>query len=209
VGRTRAWGLRGIVACAAVIALHAGLVLTLVVALRTSTNPATDFVGTLIFLSSSAPALPLSAPPRPRTQTKSSPLAALERPASPPPRASLEPDQGPSIDWGEEAQRAAAAVTSPRSRRELDRASGARSAQAVPQRAAPKHVYGEQYRPGDGSTMVWISDRCFIISELAPLGGPDVIARSIPTRTVCQDDSAPAGELFKDLAAYKKYHPQW
>jgi hypothetical protein len=38
--------------------------------------------------------------------------------------------------------------------------------------------------------MVWISDRCFIICELPPLGMPAVLARSIPTRTVYLADSS-------------------
>jgi hypothetical protein len=32
--------------------------------------------------------------------------------------------------------------------------------------------------------------------------------RSIPARTVCERDPEPRGDLFKDLPAYKKYHPQ-
>jgi hypothetical protein len=40
--------------------------------------------------------------------------------------------------------------------------------------------------------MVWISDRCFIICELPPLGMAAALARSIPTRTVCVGDSGPA-----------------
>jgi len=56
---------------------------------------------------------------------------------------------------------------------------------------------------------VWVSDRCYIVAEPAPLGTPDVIARSRVTRTVCTTPHGPwEGELFKDLPAYKKYHPQ-
>jgi hypothetical protein len=37
---------------------------------------------------------------------------------------------------------------------------------------------------------------------------PDVLARSIPTRTACEGDSGFGSELLKDLPAYRKYHPQ-
>lgn len=56
--------------------------------------------------------------------------------------------------------------------------------------------------------MVWVSDRCFIASDPAPLGQPDILARAAASRTVCKGDpgwSRP--DLFKDLPAYQKYHP--
>jgi hypothetical protein len=37
---------------------------------------------------------------------------------------------------------------------------------------------------------------------------PDVLARSIPTRTGCEGDAGFGRDLFKDLPAYRKYHPR-
>jgi hypothetical protein len=39
-----------------------------------------------------------------------------------------------------------------------------------------------------------------------PMGLPQVLARSIPTSTVCQGDTESRDDLFKDLPAYEKYH---
>jgi hypothetical protein len=113
-----------------------------------------------------------------------------------------------AIDWVAEARRAAAAaaVTGARRVREFGR-NPADSGHA-PLRSLPAHEAGEQYRTEDGAWIVWVSDRCYIVSEVPPLGLPQVLARSIPTRTVCQGDSEPRGDLFKDLPAYQKYHPQ-
>jgi hypothetical protein len=44
------------------------------------------------------------------------------------------------------------------------------------------------------------------VSGVPPIGLADVLARSMPTTTVCQDNSPPPRELFKDLPAYLKYH---
>jgi hypothetical protein len=40
------------------------------------------------------------------------------------------------------------------------------------------------------------------------LGMPDILARSMLSKTFCPSDSGPArGDLFEALPAYKKYHP--
>jgi hypothetical protein len=108
-----------------------------------------------------------------------------------------------STDWDSEAKRAAGAVTTESTIRQFGRNpaipfDGLKSNPDLP------HEAGDQYRVGD-EWIVWVSPHCYIVSSPPPLGMPDVLARSIPTRTVCQDDSKPAGEQFKDLPAYKKY----
>lgn len=74
--------------------------------------------------------------------------------------------------------------------------------------SAAAHEPGEQYRLETGERVVWISLRCYIVSGVPPIGLPDVLARSIPTRTVYQDAARSPGQLFKDLAAYKTYGPR-
>lgn len=67
------------------------------------------------------------------------------------------------------------------------------------------HYAGEEYTDSTGSHLVWISDSCYIISD-PPLPG---IPRGLNfSRTNCVDYAKPPGELFKDLPAYKKYHPE-
>ena len=113
-----------------------------------------------------------------------------------------------SIDWSAEARRAAAAVTSAPHVREFGETPKAGRLWEPPLHPAPAHQAGEQYRSEDGEWIVWVSDRCYIVSGVPPLGLPDILARSIPTRTVCQGGFGPQSDLFKDLPAYKKYHPQ-
>jgi hypothetical protein len=112
-----------------------------------------------------------------------------------------------TIDWAAEARRAAPGVTAPQKFREFGRIADAGSRQG-PRRSAPPHEAGEQYRDEFGEWIVWVSDRCYLVSDTPTLGMPQVLARSLPSRTVCQADSGPRSDLFKDLPAYRKYHPQ-
>jgi hypothetical protein len=207
VGGPKTRGLRRGIAFAAVVALHAGLVITLTAAFRASTSPpsSTEFVGALIFLT--APLPPVASSNRPRLQgaDKTSRVAPVEPPTPLPAVISFPLGADMAIDWVAEARRAAAAVTGARKVREFGR--NPADSGPAPLRS-PAHQAGEQYRTEDGAWIVWVSDRCYIVSEVPPLGLPQVLARSIPTRTVCPGDSEPRGDLFKDLPAYKKYHPQ-
>ena len=126
----------------------------------------------------------------------------------PPPRMSVEGSPGPPIDWSAEAERATSGSISPPSMRSFGEIPSAPEwLRSVP--SSERHHAGEQYRLGMGESVVWVSDRCFIVFEPPPLGMPDVFARSLGTRTSCQEPPGPReGELFKDLPAYKKYHPQ-
>jgi hypothetical protein len=69
------------------------------------------------------------------------------------------------------------------------------------------HGYGEQYTLSTGELVVWVSDRCFIVSEPALAGTPNAFAHSALTHTQCERDPGPRGDLFKQLPAYDKYHP--
>jgi hypothetical protein len=208
VGGPKTRGLRRGFAFAAAVGLHAGLVITLTAAFRTSTSPSssTEFVGALIFLSAPLPPVASSNRRRPQVANKTSRVAPVEPPTPLPAVISFPIGADTAIDWVAEARRAAAAVTGARKVREFGR-NPADSGHA-PLRSSPAHEAGEQYRTADGGWIVWVSDRCYIVSEVPPLGLPQVLARSIPTRTVCQRDSEPRSDLFKDLPAYEKYHPQ-
>jgi hypothetical protein len=135
---------------------------------------------------------------------ETAPLAPVEPPTPPPPQLDFPTDADTSIDWNAEARRAAAAVTAAPSVREFGRTPKGGFAEG-PKNSAPR-MAGEQYREG-GDWIVWVSDRCYIVSAVPPVGLPDVLARSIPTRTVCKGNSGPRSDLFKDLPAYRKYHP--
>jgi hypothetical protein len=208
VGGPKTPGLRRGIAFAVVVALHAVLVI-LTVAFRTPTSrsASTEFITALIFLSAPLPPVAPSNRRPPQLADETSSEAPVEPPTTPPPVISFPIGADTPIDWVAEARRAAAAVTGAHRAREFGQIPKADSGQA-PLRLSPAHEAGEQYRTGDGGWVVWVSDRCYIVSEVPPLGLPQVLARSIPTRTVCQRDSEPRSDLLKDLPAYKKYHPQ-
>lgn len=201
----RKWNIRRGAAFAGVAALHVGLVSILIITPRISTRSSgSDFVTALILLS-----------PPPATAVSSgaarSPFAPATmtpvRPMTPPPPESGLPDTlNPSIDWDTEAKRAAGALTTESITRVFGR-NPATLFDGQRPHPDPPHQAGDQYRVGN-EWIVWVSPHCYIVSSPPPLGMPDVLARSIPTTTVCQDKSKPAGEQFKDLPAYKKYHPQ-
>ena len=193
---------------AVVVALHAGLFLILAFALRISTwrvLPSAEFVTTFITL----PSLPLPAVNRPHRPipSESAAIPSAQPPTAPPSRISVPTRTGASIDWTAEAERAArAAIATPHARSFGEMPQAPDWVRSAP--SSPKHYAGEQYRFATGESIVWVSERCFIVSEPPPLGMPDVFARSVVTSTVCQPPPGPReGELFKDLPAYKKVPP--
>jgi len=207
VGGPGSRGLGRGIAFAAVVALHAGLVI-LTVSLRTPTSPSsTEFVSALIFLTAPPPPPASSNRPRPPLAVEASPVVPLEPPTAVPPLIGFPLSEDTVIDWAAEARRAAAGMTAPQKFREFGRTPSPGSGQG-PRRSAPAHEAGEQYRDEFGEWIVWVSDRCYLVSDTPALGLPQVLARSIPSRTVCQADSEPRSDLFKDLPAFSKYHPQ-
>jgi hypothetical protein len=192
-------------ALAAVVTLHVGLVFTLIITLRTPPQSrVSDFVTAVIFLSE-RPALAAS-PNFGRLPFTPAPITPVEPFPPLPPEVGLPNIPNASIDWDSEGKRAAGAVSGESAIREFGR-NPATDLEQQKSRPGTPHEAGEQYRLGD-EWIVWVSPGCYIVSSVPPLGMPDVLARSIPTRTVCQDNSKPPGELFKGLPAYKKYHPQ-
>lgn len=114
---------------------------------------------------------------------------------------------GKAIDWAMEAQKSTIAFLEAPKTRDVSALSGADSSEK-PQSSQVIPRADESYRDLDGNNVIRMNDNCYVFSEAHPLGTPDVFARMTPTRTVCIDRTMPEGELFKDLQAYKKYHPQ-
>lgn len=205
MGGPSTWRLGRAVALAAVVALHVGLLILVAVSLRAirQASPG-DFVTTLVLLPS-APR-PAVYQPHPLIPKVSTAISAVE-PRVPPSQIRAESRQGTPIDWSAEAERAASdAISRPSTRSfgEFPRAPD--WLRSVP--SSDKHHAGEQYQLGRGESVVWVSNRCFVVSEPPPLGMPDVFARSLGTHTSCQGPTGPReGELFKDLPAYRKSHP--
>ncbi len=181
------------------MALHVGLVAVMVRALaeRNGTRIPEALALTFLDLPSQtpqAPALPGKPPFSPARST------AITLPPMTPAEA-----QGP-VDWHAEAQQAVRA-TGVRPARPLDANPATRAGTAPGGPDIAVHHAGEQYRDADGTAIVFVSDHCFVASPAPPLGTPDVIARALPTRTVCRGDPGwSRGDLFKDLPAYGRYH---
>jgi hypothetical protein len=196
---------RRAVAFAAVLALHA-VGLFLLIEFRSKTLPPAedDFISTLILL--------LPAEPSPTTPVGKLTLQPINtRIDSMPPHLPI-PDsvESPSntpwrgIDWAAEAQREGTAITQtpPKATEFGQLPHGDDEGKAL--RPPPAHYAGQQYRDEFGESIVWVSNRCYIVSENAPF---DVPRGSNLTRTICVGDSGqPRGDLFKDLPAYRKYH---
>ena len=207
MGRPKSRRVQRAIALITVVGLH-GLTITLMVALRNPprlSSPA-EFVSTVVLLS----ALPPPAGPwtqRPATADDVAPLEPVESPIAVLPEISPPGDTRTGAGWASDARRAAAAVTVTSSVRRFGESPEENSARTGAQRV-PAHEPGEQYRTTDGAWVVWISDHCYLVSDVPPMGVPQVLARSIPTSTACQGDAESRDDLFKDLPAYEKYHPR-
>jgi hypothetical protein len=178
------------VALGAIILVHAGVIAALAVAQRSRRPERTqDFVSTAIFLTSATR-------PPPTPNMPASPALAVKPTTITMPMPDLPGPQG-GVDWADAAHVAATQVTAASQARAFGHNP---ASDAVAARAGPEHHAGEQYVEADGSRVVWVSDRCYVTSSPPPLGTADVIARAIPTRTVCKGDPGwSRGDLFKDL----------
>ncbi|MGC1729818.1 MAG: hypothetical protein WA747_10600 [Steroidobacteraceae bacterium] len=206
MGGSRGSGSGRAAAFAVVAAGHAGALFILVITLDTRIRPrlAAGAVSTWILL----PASPRTRERRPERNIEPAPIEPLALPPIPLPDIRLQGDAPGSIDWLAEAARAAEDTTAAPHTRAFGKIPEGPSWLGSP-RHAPAHKAGDQYRLDTGESIVWVSDRCYIVSEPAPLGTPDVFARSQGTKVACQaPPGPPPGQLFKDLPAYKRYHPQ-
>jgi hypothetical protein len=208
MGGSRASSPERTAAFGVIVAAHAGFLLVLSIALdRRAGQPVpASSVSTLILLSLPIRVLPPDRRRR-RDLEEAAPIEPLALPSIRSPDIALPGEVRAPIDWLAEASRAAEEVSSAPHRHEFGQIPQAPS-WLGPSLPGPAHYAGEQYRLDTGESIVWVSDRCYILSEPSPLGIPDVLARSRGTQITCQaPPGPPPGELFKDLPAYKKYHP--
>jgi hypothetical protein len=114
---------------------------------------------------------------------------------------------GVPIDWADQAHTVADSIAEN---------TGAREGRSAPDLTAPQksifpeppaHHAGEQHRLDTGEWIVFISDNCYQISSSIP-AVPTAPGNGIGQSTFCLDDSnTPRGDLFDQLPAYKRYHP--
>jgi hypothetical protein len=184
-----------VVSLAAVAMLHAAIVVGLIVALqmRTRLSSTPEPISAAILLSTAPVASTSAIAGRPPRTSPRAPRIPIEPMSIGAPEFALPNAPGTSVDWDAEAARAAAAVATRPKIHEFGQVP--EGAILETSQSIPAHQAGDQYRDLDG-WIVWVSDRCYLVSGFPPLGVPDVIARSIPTRVVCQDDSKPSGGVF-------------
>jgi hypothetical protein len=193
-----------------VAALHLGLVAVLIAGSRIrSASPAAESVTTTLVAVPKTPE-PLAKGPAPELHL--APLAPVAPFVPALPSISYPTDNMPqAIDWQAEGQKAAAAITGSRGvpSEDEDRRKTSSSHGPRPWVPPPAHHAGEQYTTITGEKIVWISDKCFVMSSRPTLGLPDIFARARLSTTICPRTSGTArGDLFEALPAYKKYHPE-
>ena len=112
-------------------------------------------------------------------------------------------DSGTTIDWVQEAHEAA--------RRYVEHGDNEATA-AEPKGLSPfpqlgPHHKGEQIPTADGRTMVFVSENCYQLSkEIGYIENKTNMGKKI--QTYCNRRSKkPRGDLFKELTAYKRLHP--
>jgi hypothetical protein len=210
MGRSTDWGRSRWVALACVIALHVAVIIVLV-RLQTSHSVEPLYFPLLILPWNTRPVEPPADRPSAKKSARATPVRrALPETPVPPPRVASAQQAAP-IDWTEQAQRAARdfaakdakSISTPAS----SPAAGVTDANSwFP---PPAHHKGDQYTNESGERIVWISDKCYQVSGSSLLTVPEVFSKAMIPKTVCPRHSGkPRGDLFKDLPAYKKYHPE-
>jgi hypothetical protein len=201
------WGRARYVSLLAVLALHVALITGLIIAAKTRflATPTAAPIELLILPQNIAPTVP--PPPAlsdPRKKVAATPLA-------PPPDAldlvtpnSPSEVAGPPIDWSEEAHKAAASLArSTPAPNDMKAAPPSNSPFALP----PAHHKGEQIPTADGQWMVFVTDDCYQLSK-SITSITNATNNGMSLQIYCNRRSnKPRGDLFDQLPAYKKLHP--
>jgi len=159
--------------------------------------------------------LPPAAAQRVRTDTSPSPPLEMTR-VTPSVDAtlSLSPELLPAlgtfgvpIDWADQAHTVADSIVANTDTRESPLAPDLSALQKSIFPEPPAHHAGEQHILDTGEWIVFISDNCFQISSAIPTA-PSAFDNGIGQSTFCLDNSStPRGDLFDQLSAYKRHHP--
>ena len=110
---------------------------------------------------------------------------------------------GEGIDWAQEAHDAAASLAA----RDKNPSSPVEPAATSPFLQPPVHQKGEQIPTADGRWSVFVSENCYQLSkEITYIENKTNMGKKI--QTYCNRRSkTPRGDLFKQLTAYKRLHP--
>jgi hypothetical protein len=114
---------------------------------------------------------------------------------------------GVPIDWVDQAHTVATSIVANTDAHE----SGVAPDLTTPQKSIfpdpPAHHAGEQHRLDTGEWIVFVSDNCYQISSAIPTLS-NALDKGMGQSTFCLDgSSAPRGDLFDQLPAYQRHHP--
>jgi hypothetical protein len=202
------WGQSRYFALLIVFALHVALVIAFIVAAKTRVLliPPLNPIELLLLTPNTAP--PTAPQPAPASRAKK-----VTPPAVPPssaitidPSAAPVENVGPLVDWAQEAQDVAAGIAK-QSSAERRRDTAPAPSPGSPFAPPPVHHKGDQYPTGDGQWIVYISDDCYQVSKSITFV-TNATNNGMGLQTYCNRRSKAArGDLFEQLPAYKKLHP--
>jgi hypothetical protein len=200
------WGRSRYAALLGVLALHVAVLTGMLIAANTRTTPAAIPIELLVLPQNVAPTVP----PTPTSSDRRKRVTAALR--SPPPDAltvtTPNPTSevaGPLVDWSQEAHNVAENIA--RTVPALDETKPfARSDSPFAEPSA--HHKGEQIPTADGRWMVFVSDNCYQLSkEITHI--TNATNTGVKIQTYCNRRSnEPRGDLFNQLPAYKRHHPE-
>ena len=201
------WGRSRYAALLGVLALHVAVLTGLIIAAKTRIQamPTATPIALLVLPQNAAPI----APPPPTLSDRRKKVSPI--PVPPPPDAptvttpnSTPGIAGPFIDWSQEAHDVAANIARSAPAPEETRPPILRNS---PFAAPPPHYRGEQIPTADGRWMVFVSEDCYQLSkEITHI--TNATNTGVKIQTYCNRRSKePRGDLFNQLPAYKKYHP--
>ncbi len=203
--QSEGWGLRRYLALIAVLVLHLGVLLLLLLNSQTSViNQSTDEVVQLLSLPPKIPVKIYPEIPRPRRLNADEPISlTLSVPdltsLSPPPSASVADGRGRGVDWLAEKRRAVQAYEI---RAHTPPTGEMLSGSPADEHWWPRsqHHAGEQFKTNSGDWIVWVSDNCYQVATAGP--NPFTPGALLPL-TVCPGNPGMArSELLQESAAY-------
>jgi len=203
------WGHSRYIVLLAVSGLHVALLIALIIFARTR----------ILLRVTPNPFELLVLPPNAAPEIRLPPPALTDRPkkakpsAVPPaavitidPSAAPADEAGPPVDWAQEAVSVAAGIAKEGS---AERGQGSASAPSVKSPFAPPPVHhkGDQFPTADGQWIVFVSEDCYQVSK-SITDVSNATHNGMGLQTYCTRHSKkPRGDLFDQLPAYKKLHP--
>jgi hypothetical protein len=202
------WNRTRYVSLVAVSALHFTVVIVLIITAKTrmvtpQTMPAIELFMLRRPVTQPAPAPPPSSvSPKLRIEARPSLSTAVSDAITGTPTTDAAVS-GERIDWAQEARDVAASLAAG----DKSEPSSGKRAATSPFLQPPPHYKGEQIQTADGRWMVFVSEDCYQFSkEITYIENKTNMGKKI--QTYCNRRSkTPRGDLFKELPAYKRLHP--